>query len=153
MKISLKLLVITIGCAYSSTPTDAQSYVSDQAVRSKVLEIRKSHSDIEKAATAEDLVDMIAGKNLDHVHDRTIRLLFESGDWTSPQVRIWTATALGEFRRRAAFATPLLIRIMKQQECRDESTAWMMRKALIKMEAAVPRPADCSKVPLPPHGL
>jgi hypothetical protein len=124
----------------------AQSFISDRTVRGQVSIVKSSLSDIERAAAAEDLFEMVKGKNLDHVHSQTIHMVGDLLNKDSDSVTIWIAAALGEFRGRASFAAPRLIEALKAVECRrvDASSAFTIRTALKKMGEDVPD-SECSK--------
>jgi hypothetical protein len=124
----------------------AQSFISDRTVRAQILVVRSRPSDIEQAAAAEDLFDMVRGRNLDHVHSQTIKMVSDLMSNNSEGVRAWVAAALGEFRGRASFAAPRLLEALKEVECRreDASSDFIIRTALKKMGENVPVP-ECSK--------
>jgi len=124
----------------------AQSFISDKTVRAQVLTIKSMPSDIEQAAAAEDLFDIVEGKNLDHVHSQTIHKVSNLMSNNSESVTIWIAATLGEFKGRASFAAPRLIKALKKAECRrgDASSEFIIRTALKKMGENVPD-SECSK--------
>jgi hypothetical protein len=124
----------------------AQSSISDKAVRAKVYAVKSGSSDIERAAAAEDLFDTVKGRDLDRVHSQTIKLVSDLLSSDSDGVRIWIAATLGEFRGRALFSAPRLMKALKEVECRrvDASSAFTIRTALSKMGKNVPD-SDCQK--------
>ena len=125
----------------------AQSFISDKTVRAQVLTVMSRPSDIEQAAAAEDLFDMVKGKNLDHVHSQTIQMVSDLMSNNSESVTIWIAATLGEFRGRASFAAPRLIEALKKAECRrvDESSEFIIRTALKRIGENV-TDSECSKI-------
>jgi hypothetical protein len=124
----------------------AQSFISDNTVRAQVLTVMSRPSDIEQAAAAEDLFDIVKGKNLDRVHSQTIQMVSDLMSNNSESVTIWIAATLGEFRGRASFAAPRLIEALKKAECRrvDESSEFIIRTALKSIGENV-TDSECSK--------
>lgn len=139
------LLIGLLGVLPASV-CSAQPSISDKAVRAQVLTVMSRPSDIEQAAAAEDLFDIVEGKNLDHVHSQTIHIVSNLMSNNSESVTIWIAATLGEFRGRASFAAPRLIEALKKAECRrgDASSEFIIRTALKKMGQNVPD-SECSK--------
>ena len=139
-------LLLSVLSFVSMPICSAQSSISDEAVRARVSAVKSGRSDIEQAAAAEDLFDMLRGKNLDHVHPQTIEMISDLLSNKSDGVRIWIAATLGEFRERALFAAPRLVKALKEVECRrvDASSAFTIRTALRKMGEKVPE-SKCSK--------
>ena len=125
---------------------NAQSVISDKTVRAQVVIVKSSPSDIERAAAAEDLFNMVRGKNLTHVSSRTIQMISGLVSRDHDSVTIWIAAALGEFGQRASFTAPRLIEVLKKVECRhvDASSAFTIRKALKKMGRDVSA-SECSE--------
>jgi hypothetical protein len=113
----------------------AQSVISDKTVRAQVVIVKSSPSDIERAASAEDLFNMLRGKDLTHVSSQTIQMISGLVSRNHDGVTIWIAAALGEFGHRASFTAPRLIEVLKEVECRrvDASSAFTIRTALKKM--------------------
>lgn len=125
---------------------NARSFISDKTVRQQVLRVRSSRSDIERAAAAGDLFDMVKGKDLSHVSWQTIHMVSDFIGNNSDGVTIWIAATLGEFGGRAPFAAPRLVETLKEVDCRhvDASSAFTIRVALKKMGENVPD-SECSK--------
>lgn len=130
----------------SASIASAQSFLADKAVRTQVLRVKSSPSDIEQAAAAEELFDLVKGRNLNRVRPQTIRMISTLLDTNFDGVRLWIAATLGEFGVRASFTAPRLIAIFKQVECRhvDASSAFTIQTALKKMGENIPN-TECSK--------
>jgi len=79
---------------FNASICHAQSFISDKAVRAQVLRVKSSPSDIEQAAAAEDLFDLVKDKNLDHVHSQTIHMISYLLNNEFDGVRIWIAATL-----------------------------------------------------------
>jgi hypothetical protein len=144
-KVSSYLLLCALWVILSST-CSAQPLVSDKTVRRQILRVRSSQSDIERAAEAEDLFDMVKGKDVSHVNLRTVHMVSGFISDNSDGVTIWIAATLGEFGGRASFAAPRLIETLRRVECGrvDASSAFTIRVALKKMGETVPD-SECSK--------
>ena len=129
------------------TPScSARSLISDKTVRRQVLRVRSSRSDIERVAAAEDLFDLVKGKDLSHVSLQTIHMVSDFIGNDSDGVVIWIAATLGEFEGRASFAAPRLVAALREVDCRrvDASSAFTIRVALKKMGENVPD-SECPK--------
>ena len=87
---------------------------------------------------------MVKGKNLDRVHSQTIRTISSLLSDECDCVRIYVASALGEFKGRASFAAPRLVEALRKVDCQrvDASSAFTIRTALKKMGESVPD-ANC----------
>ena len=144
-RVSRYLLFSLLSVILTST-CSAQSFIGDKTVRRQVLRVRSSRSDIERAAAAEDLFDLVKGKNLSHVSWQTIHMISDFIGNNSDGVTVWIAATLGEFGGRASFAAPRLVETLKEVDCRrvDASSAFTIRAALKKMGENVPD-SECSK--------
>jgi hypothetical protein len=139
------LLLCLLSAILTST-CSARSFIGDKTVRMQVLKVSSSRSDFERAAAAEDLFDMVKGKDLSHVSWQTIHMISDFMGNNPDGVTIWIAATLGEFGGRASFAAPRLVETLNEVDCRrvDASSAFTIRVALKKMGENVPV-SECSK--------